>query len=147
MAEVIATFAALSSVLQVVEFSAKVTKHAIKLVASETNALAGNLEIERLAREYQSLSASPIATNATPNTHDQAVAHAREQCQEEANNLLRQLEALKLSPAVTGTKRLKEGTQKALKAVTERKKIEKKTATFARAQWSACNSFAAVTTS
>ena len=124
MAEVIATFGAVSSFLSLVEIIAKVTKHA-RHVISDANALGGDVETERLAREYQSLAERTAGVlDPHPDAGDETLYRVRKQCQDEAHVLLEQLEALKIAPDLTGAKRIKEGTRKAIRAVTERQKIE-----------------------
>ena len=126
MAEVIATFGALSSFSQLVDFTAKVTKQAREII-SDKHGPGGHLETERLAREYQTLASAHTGPAVQDlNDDDEAISRVRKQCQEEAHQLLEQLEALKITPDAKGAKRFKEGTQKAIRAVSERKKIEQR---------------------
>ena len=121
MAEVIAIFAALSSFLQVVDFTTKLASHAHKLIISEKSSLVGNEETERLAGEYRSLATTSIVA-----IDDGPVTRLRRECQAEAQKLLEQLEALKVSPDSRGAKRIKEGTRKAVRALSARKDIDKR---------------------
>ena len=122
MAEVIATFAALSSFLQVVEFTAKVGSHALELIESESHALADHAETAKLAQEYESLATASAAIDSVSGSTKEIA----KECNQESEKLLRQLEGLKISPDSRGVKRIRDGTVKAFKGLDQRKDIEKR---------------------
>ncbi|KAK4541520.1 hypothetical protein LTR36_007966 [Oleoguttula mirabilis] len=128
MAEAIAVVGVLSSVLQILEFTAKTASHTYKLLNSGDGGLRYNNETERLADEYQALGARSRATGGgttAPRTaEEQTIAQIGSQCQEESRKLIAQLQALKIDPGTKGVKRLADGTCKAVKSLGRRKEVE-----------------------
>lgn len=109
MAEPLSSFAAVgavSSVLQILDFTADVAKNTYKLINSSRDALRENIEVERLAREYQQLNESVFGAASTqwgPPTADQAALEKlSSMCKQEANALLGLLDDLKLQEQTQG---------------------------------------------
>ena len=127
MAEVIATFGALSSFIQLLEFGVKVSKQAHKIFLSDANAGDYNHETEQLTTEYKSLSKQPDTSMEGRDTQTaESIARVQKQLQDEAQQLLKQLEALRVIPETRGVKRFTEGARKAIRSVNDRKKLEQR---------------------
>ena len=127
MAEVVATFGALSSFIQLLEFGVKVTKHARKITWSEANAGSYDRETEQLTAEYKSLTkqSSTSVEDKEAETPD-SIARIQQKLHNEAQELLKQLEALRVTPDTRGVKRFTEGARKAIRSVNDRKKLEQR---------------------
>lgn len=133
MAEALAALGVVSSILQVVDFAAKLTAHAHHLIVAGNDALRENIETERLARGYETLTRSILEARVHvtspvngqhPSPLDQQIVSLAEQCGTEAKKLLQELHELRLAASLHGWKRFKAGTQKAVRHLATKKKIQ-----------------------
>jgi hypothetical protein len=141
MAEMLAVVGALSSVLQVIDFAAKVVSHTHDILATGKETESGNDETERLLVDYrvlfenrrnvyrnqatQTVFGQAASTPASPLTEGEYnVAEVSESCREKTEILLGKLAGLKLDTKSRGFKKVFEATRKATKAVTTRKEVE-----------------------
>ena len=87
----LATVGAVSSILQILDFTAAVAKHTYELLRSPHDALRENLDIERLTREDQLLSqniCTDLGTSRPLTAQDAALEDLAKTCKEEASALL-----------------------------------------------------------
>ena len=129
MAEVIAGFAAVSSVLQIFDFSTKVATHVHQLLSSNTNASVENLETERLARKYRALAELAChdgGSETTPTPEEEVVKRLGRECREEAHKLIKMLEELKVVSGCSRTTKVLQGTRKAARSLLKKQDIEKR---------------------
>ena len=127
MAEVIATFGALSSFIQLLDFGVRVTRHAHKILSSEVDDDSYDLGTKKLVKEYQSLAGQADTSSEDKQTQTaESIARVQQKLQDEAQQLLKQLLALRVSPETKGVRRLTEGARKAFRSVNERKKLEQR---------------------
>jgi hypothetical protein len=99
MAEVIATFGALSSFIQLLDFGVKVSKHAHKIISSEANAGVYDHETKKLSKEYQSLAKQADTSIEDKEAHTaESIVRVQQRLQDEAQQLVEQLEALTVTP-------------------------------------------------
>lgn len=120
----LAAVGAVSSVLQIVDFSGKVLYHAAKLMASD-DALRENIEIERLTRQHRMLT-QDVIDSATCNQNPQALIQRTKEIGLKAGELLELLDDLKVTEAHKSFKRTFQSTRQAVRAVSKRAKIERK---------------------
>ncbi|KAF7191943.1 Vegetative incompatibility protein HET-E-1 [Pseudocercospora fuligena] len=138
MAEALAILGGLSSILQIVDFSGNLVKHARELVRSSSDTLKDVSSPERLAVEYETLSSIIICSKEPHNAaqldrYGVAMAESRhsivklaEQCQEQAQDLISEIKSLRMSAAASGWRRLSEGSRKALRFQRKKRVLEKK---------------------
>jgi hypothetical protein len=131
MAEAIAAFAAISSVFQVIDFTGKLVKLTHTLLKSKETTHHEVSEVERLARDLQSLSitacnASGSSRASSPTNAELAVLQKCEECRDEAGKLLSMLDEFKVQTGATGVKRVLEGTRKSARVIRRRQDIERK---------------------
>ncbi|KAK3716329.1 hypothetical protein LTR37_006479 [Vermiconidia calcicola] len=122
----LATVGAVSSILQILDFTAAVAKHTYELLRSPHDALRENLDIERLTREDQLLSqniCTDLGTSRPLTAQDAALEDLAKTCKEEASALLQLLDGLKLKEQ-RGVKRAYHGLAKGFSAEKQRKYIE-----------------------
>lgn len=133
MAEALAVLGALSSVLQIVDFSAKLTTHAHHLATSRTGALRENLELEEVVRHYETLTQTILEARAhvpAPKagqkdlTPDQKVVQLAVDCELEAKSLLDELDALRIPPTLHGWRRFTKALRVAAGFSRSKAKIE-----------------------
>ncbi|KAK4609394.1 hypothetical protein CLAFUR4_14429 [Fulvia fulva] len=135
MAEVIAgvgVLGAVSSVLQIVDFTSKLVSHARELYSADNHALRENVEIEGLARQYELLTepatelerAIPDASKRT--REQQNLVETGSRCRQEAKELLNILQNLEVGRALGRWARIKEGTKQAVHSLQARKDIEER---------------------
>ncbi|KAK3708932.1 hypothetical protein LTR37_011262 [Vermiconidia calcicola] len=125
----LATVGAVSSILQILDFTAAVARHTYELVRSPHDALRENLDVERLTREDQLLSeniCTDIGTSRPLIAQDAALEDLAKKCKEEASALLQLLDGLKLKEQ-RGVKRAYHGLAKGFRAEKQRKYIEGRT--------------------
>lgn len=127
MAEVFAALGAASCFLQIVDFTAKLASATVDLVSSGRDAVQDNVNVEKLAKECQSLSeeCSRTATLLNRDGIHHNIIKAGKDCQNEAKTLLDELERLKLDTGGSSVKRWLKGTQQAARAIAHRDKIER----------------------
>ena len=121
----IASLAFASNVIQMIQLCADVARHSLRLVNDSVDALQEHTIVEQLTRDYQRLSdASSIACGPKPVLGDVAeVERLAGKCRDEAGDLLKLLDGLKLKDGVRGAKRCFDGVHKATKAVKKREEI------------------------
>lgn len=123
----LATVGAVSALLQVIDFSAKVISETKKLLESSDDALRENIVVERLTLEHSTLMDRLVTYNNTKrplDSHEQAVDKLAQECKQESAKLLKQLDELKVEKGLTGAKRVWQSTRKTAKALQKRKAIE-----------------------
>ena len=123
----LATVGAVSALLQVIDFSAKVIKETKKLVESSDDALRENIIVERLTLEHANLADRLIAYNTEGrelDANERAVDKLAQECKTEAAKLLNQLNQLKIDTGLTGAKRVWQTARMAQKALRQRKAIQ-----------------------
>ena len=124
----LATLGAVSAILQVIDFSAKVISETKKLLSSSDDALRENIIVERLTLEHSNLANRLITHNNSKrplNAEEQAVDNLAQECKREAAKLLEQLDALKVESGLRRAKRVWKTTRKTAKALQQRKAIER----------------------
>ena len=124
----LATLGAVSAILQVIDFSAKVISETKKLLSSSDDALRENIIVERLTLEHSNLANRLITHNNSKrplNAEEQAVDDLAQECKREAAKLLEQLDALKVESGLRRAKRVWKTTRKTAKALQQRKAIER----------------------
>ncbi|KAK3678883.1 hypothetical protein LTR78_001336 [Recurvomyces mirabilis] len=128
MAEAIAILGALSSCLQVIDFSAKLVRETHSLISSGDETRKRNKQKD-LALRYTSLGEAAKSLDsasldlAGKTEVDQLILRLGEDCVLESTELWQQLDALKLEDKTTGLKRLVDGTKKAAKGLSQAKEI------------------------
>lgn len=123
----LAAIGSISSILQILDFTAKVVSKSRELMNASGNALPENEDVERLAEEYERLS---IEIQSTPHSfrpltaQEAAVDNLAESCREEGRKLLDLLNNLKVKPGLQGARRYYETARQTTRAVRKREKIE-----------------------
>jgi len=129
MAETLAACGVAASVFQIVDFSAKVVKHAFQLLQSGNDALRENIETEKLARDYRAIAddadtGGPL--EATGKIDEGPIHKLGSDCKENARQLVQMLEDLKVASGCTGAKKLYHTARAAARAQRHKKKIEER---------------------
>ncbi|GIZ48053.1 hypothetical protein CKM354_001112800 [Cercospora kikuchii] len=130
MAEGFAVLGAVSAVLQVVDFSAKLIKYAGETVNSGNNAVQETTQVEAFAQAHKDL-AEVIRSSFGPDdtksrllsASDKKVLKFAETCHDDAQELLDELKDLRVDPAATGLHRVVEGTKNAARVLRKREAI------------------------
>ncbi|KAK5729347.1 hypothetical protein LTR17_012072 [Elasticomyces elasticus] len=129
MAEALAIVGALSSFLQLVDFTAKVTSHAREILNANEDNLHQNTRTQDIIKNYKDLvnaikkglAGSPATSQSE---QERTITALGEQIEEESDGLLAKLEGLSIDPDSKGIKRKTEAARKAVKYVTKRKELE-----------------------
>jgi SMC interacting uncharacterized protein involved in chromosome segregation len=119
----LATVAAVSSILSVIDFSSKVISQATRLAKGTSNALEENVVIERLIQENASLSSDVVKDldNKRPlSAAEQAIDNVAQECRNKAQELLNTLSELKVDADSKGAKRALQSAKMASKALMKR---------------------------
>lgn len=124
----LATVAAVSSILSVIDFSGKVVVQATKLAKGTNNALEENQTIEQLIRENDSLAkliVSDLDGRRPLSSAEQSVDKIAQECRRKAQELLITLNELKIEKDSKGAKRAFQSAKLASKALMKRSTIVK----------------------
>jgi hypothetical protein len=131
----LATVAAVSSIFQVIDFSAKVISETTRLVKSSSTALEENSNVEILVQQYSNLADRVLSSNNAQrplNANEQAVDELAKDCKEKALKLLRLLETLKVDRSLSGVGKIVHSARKTIAALRKRKQIEQQQHDVAR---------------
>lgn len=118
MAEVIATFAAISSIVQIVDSTARLVSCTREILKDPSRSSTEQKKLSQLAETYKALTREFVSCpDHQSSSEEQAVFRLQRECHEEAEKLINSLEKLKISPDVTGVRKAKEGAKKGFLAV------------------------------
>lgn len=123
----LAGVATVSSILQIIDFSAKCIGATKKLIESGEDALRENIEVEYLTLQHDQLAERLISYNnaSRPLTLDeQRVDQLAQECKKESRILLRVLDDLKVERGLSRTKRVLNSAIQTARALRKRKSIE-----------------------
>jgi hypothetical protein len=96
MAEVIATFAAISSIVQILDFSARLVSCTRDILKDASISPTGQKDLTQLAKTYESITNQFAGyPDGEPSSEEQAVFRLQKECHEEAESLISSLEKLK----------------------------------------------------
>jgi hypothetical protein len=127
MAEVIATFAAISSIVQILDFSARLVSCTRDILKNPSLSSTEQGNLAQLAETYKSITNQFAGyPDRQPSSEEQAVFRLQKECHEEAESLISSLEKLKISPGVTGIRKAKDGAKKVFLAFRERNELQRR---------------------
>jgi hypothetical protein len=127
MAEAIATVAAISSVVQLIGFTAKLAEYAHRVIDASVDALPYASETELLAAQYEEIGkkSAKRSLDETEESEEQTISRLGSTCRLQSEKLLQKLGKLKIDDDSTGLKRLSDGFRKGVVYLTKRHDIER----------------------
>lgn len=118
---------AAASIIQIVEFAAKLVKETRELMNSQSNALRSNMLVEQFTLMHSNLADQIVDSNNSngpiPNTGEAVVKLARE-CKKVSSDLLKELDEMKVTDGLNGPTRVWQSARKARRALAKRSAIE-----------------------
>jgi hypothetical protein len=129
MAEALAALGVASTIMQVVDFSAKVAKYSQEVITSGKDAISENQKLESLTREYSNLATAASdghSLGTKLSAEDQAIERLAEECKAAAKELLDTLSDLRIPPNTRGAKRFFKGVLNATKTLAKQRELVQK---------------------